>query len=179
MQQFILFFGLIFLSTTPWAESTGYPLQRVEDGDTLVVKIDGQPLRLQLLGIDAPEDVENPKLKKDMERTGLDKEVLLNLGRDATNHLKGLVVPGTGVTLSGDLNHKDRYGRILIIAYTPEGDSLNETMVENGYAITLGRYPMDEALQQQLTRLEAAAREGHHGLWGLKPDTMEAWSRRF
>lgn len=42
----------------------------IEDGDTLVAVIGGSRERLQLAGIDAPEDSDNAKLQRDLTRTG-------------------------------------------------------------------------------------------------------------
>ena len=99
MKIFTLFLSL-FLPLFPlWAAAPGYPLQKVEDGDTLVLDVGGQSTRLQLLGIDAPEDVVNPKLEIDLKRTGLSEEALLKLGRQASNHLRELVKPGQMIAL--------------------------------------------------------------------------------
>ena len=56
---------------------------RVKDADTLRVEVDGESYRIQLPGIDAPESVPNPKLLRDVERTGRDAETLLAMGRRA------------------------------------------------------------------------------------------------
>ena len=69
---------LLFTFSYPaMSASNLYPVKAVEDGDTLVVVAENQDVRIQLLGIDAPEDVPNPKLQKDLERTKLAEEVLI------------------------------------------------------------------------------------------------------
>jgi len=180
MKIFTLFLSLsLSLPLSPLSAATpSYPLQKVEDGDTLVVDMDGQSSRLQLLGIDAPEDVVNPKLEKDLERTGLSEETLLNLGRRASNHLRNLIKPGQMITLHGNLKQRDKYGRIPVIAFSPDGHSLNAAMIADGYAMVLGRYPLDKTLKQRYQTLEAAARAEKRGLWGTDPGTMQAWSGR-
>ncbi len=180
MKIFTLFLFLsLSLPLFPLGAATpGYPLQKVEDGDTLVVDMDGQSTRLQLLGIDAPEDVVNPKLKIDLERTGLSEETLLKLGRQASIHLRELVKPGQMIVLRGNLKQKDKYGRIPVIAFSPDGHSLNAAMIADGYAMVLGRYPLDKTLKQQYQALEAAASAEKRGLWGTNPGTMQAWSGR-
>ncbi|MEA3276993.1 MAG: hypothetical protein U9Q81_17250 [Pseudomonadota bacterium] len=62
----------------------------IEDGDTLIAEVDGVNERLQLAHIDAPEDADNAKLARDLQRTGLDRWVLLELGQTATGHLREL-----------------------------------------------------------------------------------------
>ena len=56
---------------------------QIEDADTLLVEVAGVSYRVQLPDIDAPENTANPKLQRDIERTGLDAEALLALGRQA------------------------------------------------------------------------------------------------
>lgn len=161
-----------------WAGAPGYPLQKVEDGDTLVIDLDGQPVRLQLLGIDAPEDVANPKLERDIKRTGLDQEALLHLGHEASNHLRSLIHTGDRVQIEGDLGKRDKYGRVPVVAFASDGRSLNATMIADGYAIVLGRYPLDVHRRQQYQQLETQAIKEQRGLWGSAHQAMRAWSGR-
>ena len=167
---------LFSLATPAWARNHTYTLTGVEDGDTILVTIDGKPRRLQLQGIDAPEDVENPKLQRDRERTGLGSEALLELGREATRHLKGLIAEDDPVRLEGNLNRRDRYGRTPVTAYGRNGLSLNEQMVADGYARLLTRYPLDPAFRERLTAEQERARTRRRGLWGEYPEAMQGWS---
>ncbi len=155
-----------------------YPVISVEDGDTIVVEIDGQPERLQLMGIDAPESVGNPKLQRDRQRTGLTSATLIDLGQEATRHLETMVSPGQRVTLEGGLQPHDKYGRIPTILYSPAGRPLSEAMVEDGFAVVLNRYPLPTELKQQLTEHEKSAATQERGLWNSHPKTMQAWSER-
>ncbi len=174
MKQILLILALLLPAFN--LPASDYQLQQVEDGDTLVLQIEGKPVRLQLQGIDAPEDVENPKLKRDQQRTGLPQRELLQLGSEATRHLRGLAHPGDRIRVEGDLQRKDKYGRIPVIAYASSGRSLNEAMVEDGYAIPLGRYPLDKAFKARINQLAEFARTGSYGLWGSAPRVMAAWS---
>ncbi len=159
---------LIFL-TAPlaWAGGVQAPLIDVEDGDTLLVMLNGLPTRIQLAGIDAPEDRPNPKFNLDRKRTGLPAETLLELGRKATLHLRELAPPGSTLFLEGDLHKKDKYGRIAVTVRTAEGRSINEQMVADGYARALG-HPTYLPLQ------EKAMRTGR-GLWGTAPQAARKW----
>lgn len=158
------------------AQQQAFVVQGVEDGDTLIVEISGEKARLQLTGIDAPEDVMNPKLQKDMERTGLDAGTLLQLGQAATAHLASLVPVGARVTVEGQLEKRDRYGRIPAIVHSASGASVNETMVATGYAVVLGRYPMEPGLKARLLDMQKNAVEQKRGLWGSHPQTTHSWS---
>ena len=153
-----------------------YQFISVEDGDTLVVEIGGSRERVQLIGIDAPEDVDNAKLQRDLQLTGLAKETLLQLGREATAHLKSLLADVKTVGLEADLKKRDRYGRIPVIAYTPGGISINEALVADGYAVVLGRYPLDPELKKRLVAAETDAIGKPSGLWSKHPAEAGIWS---
>ena len=60
----------------------------VEDADTLLMQVAGASYRIQLPGIDAPESVMNPKLQRDIGRTGLSADTLLPLGQAAVTGLQ-------------------------------------------------------------------------------------------
>jgi len=150
----------------------------IEDGDTLLVEVNSKAQRLQLLGIDAPEDVANPKLQRDQQRTGLDTDSLIAIGQAATRHLESLVAPGQMVKLEVDLRKRDKYGRIPAIAYDQKGRALNEAMVEDGYAVILDRYPLDTDFRDRLRHHEKNAIAEARGLWGTHRAATVAWSGR-
>ena len=176
-QQFVWLLGCLFLAAaSAHAQQEMVPVVGVEDGDTLVALVDGAETRLQLLGIDAPEDVENPKLLRDIQRTGLEPGPLTAIGSAATAHLNTLVAAGELVRLDGNLHARDRYGRVPVEAYLRTGRSLNEAMVQDGYAMVLSRAPLPKDLRNRLRRHEAEAIAEGRGLWGLDPVTTMAWS---
>ena len=157
------------------AEPVSYPLLQVEDGDTLVIQVNDRPARVQLLGMDAPEDIANPKLIRDVERTGISKELLLDLGRQSTLHLQQLTGSATNIVITGNLEHKDKYGRIPVVASLPGAEtSLNAIMVQQGYAVTLP----GSQIEPRMDQLEAQARKSGAGLWGSSPELMQSWSGR-
>lgn len=178
MNQPILYLLLTTLAigTVPgYAEETHYLVSAIEDGDTLVVEMDGQPERVQLLGIDAPENTNNPKLQRDVQRTGLGENQLLEIGNAAAAHLQSLVKPGDHIRIDDAKLRRDKYGRYTVIAYDAENRSLNQAMVEDGYAVVLGRYPLPALLKAGFEEAENSAREMGHGLWGRYPETTRAW----
>lgn len=172
----LLLAGLMLSSFVIHAEpGTPYPLVEVEDGDTIAIRVNGETKRLQLAGIDAPEDVANPKLTKDLERTGLSAAHLLALGQAATAHLKQLASPGDRVTVVGDLDSQDKYGRIPVFAYR-DGLSLNAAMVADGYAVVLARAPLAVDIKAELNALQQQAQQGKQGLWGSHYSEAMLWS---
>lgn len=76
-------------------------LERVVDGDTIVVSLDGRSEKVRLIGIDAPESV-HPDASRN---TGQ--------GDEASAYLKSLVSPGQTLYLQKDVSDTDRYGRLL------------------------------------------------------------------
>lgn len=148
----------------------------VEDGDTLIVGIAGENQRLQLAFIDAPEDSDNAKLRHDVTRTGLEAETLLKLGKDATEHLRGLTEGNGPFQIRYDPGLRDRYGRIVAEVSDPAGRPLGAAMVADGFARVLEpRASAEPAPPPALTDLETGAREAGRGIWGAYSDQAKAW----
>jgi endonuclease YncB( thermonuclease family) len=147
----------------------------IEDGDTLLVELNGKSERLQLAGIDAPETVENAKLKHDINRSGLPQAKLLILGQLATDHLGTLIKIGDQLQLIGQLGEQDRYGRITAQVRNSNALSLSELMVADGYAMALRRHAKSRTLKDQLIKLEQQAINQNFGLWGKQRPEAIAW----
>ncbi|MCF6355946.1 MAG: thermonuclease family protein [Candidatus Polarisedimenticolaceae bacterium] len=170
--------AVLLIASVASAETRSLVVEKIEDGDTIVVMLNGKPERLQLQGIDAPEDVENAKLQRDIKVTGLEPAVLLPLGRAATRHLQSLVKPGDTLQVSGHFGQRDRYGRILVVAEDAAGRSLNERMVQDGYAVVTRYGVMEAALKAQLERAESEAIASKRGLWREASEVAQNWSGR-
>jgi len=173
-----LLFVLLLAVTGASAETLSLVIEKVEDGDTIVATLKGKPERLQLQGIDAPEDVENAKLQRDIKVTGLDSATLLPLGVAATRHLRTLLKPGDIVQVSGSFDQRDRYGRILVVAVEGSGRSLNERMVNDGYAVVTHYGVIEAGLKARLEKLESEAIASKRGLWGESAEAALIWSGR-
>ncbi|MFP3960223.1 MAG: thermonuclease family protein, partial [Spirochaetaceae bacterium] len=79
-----------------------------------------------------------------------------------------------GLPVIVEVIDRDRYGRLVGEVVLPDGESLNEALVEAGYAWWYRRYaPEDEALR----RLEEEAREAERGLWAAE-DPVAPWEWR-
>jgi micrococcal nuclease len=69
------------------------------------------------------------------------------------------------VRLVGDVEQRDRYGRLLAYVYRePDGAFVNARLVRDGYARTLTIAP-NVAHAHELADLARAARRAHRGLW--------------
>jgi len=160
--------ALLLAAANAAAATLEAPLIDVEDGDTLLVMLEGKPTRIQLAGIDAPEESPNPKFNLDRKRTGLPTETLLDLGRRATLHLRELAPPGTALVLTGDPRARDRYGRIVMEVKRGDGLSLNAAMVRDGFARAL-HAPAYLPLQKE-------AMKAGKGIWGAAPEAARKWA---
>ena len=124
-------------------------VERVVDGDTIVVRVDGRSERVRYIGVDTPESV----------KPGARVQCF---GKAAAAENRRLV-GGREVRLSYDAEAHDRYGRLL--AYVWRGDTLiNAELVRLGYGKPLEIAP-NLAHAAELRRLAVAARRAHRGLW--------------
>jgi micrococcal nuclease len=96
-------------------------VERVVDGDTVDVTIDGAVQRVRLLNIDTPETVD-PELPVQC------------LGPEATELLKGLLPAGAAVTLEYDEERTDRFDRTLAGVFTADGTLVNAEIARQGLA---------------------------------------------
>ena len=69
---------------------------------------------------------------------------------------------------------RDQYGRLVGVVELPNGDSLNEALVEAGLAWWYRRYAPDDAT---LEKLEERAREAGRGLWS-DSEVVAPWDWR-
>lgn len=172
MNRITVFLMACGIATCAWAQPREMVPQQIdiEDGDTLLVTVADQTYRVQLIGIDAPEDTDNPKLRHDIQRSGLTAEVLLALGHSATAALGDLLPAYRPYRALIDTDAPDRYGRFPGDLVAPDGRRLSTGLVAAGYAVPLADASVE--LQAQLT----AARAAGVGLWGRQRATTAAWS---
>ncbi len=170
----IYLLGVLYCSGA-LAKPLPYKLLKIEDGDTIVIEFKDAESRIQLSGIDAPENTRNAKLKLDIKRTGLDATTLRMMGRAATAYLQSLLPPGSTVMVDANMDEQDKYGRIPAIVSTPNGLQVNKALVENGYAVVLTRYPLDVEFKTHLQHKQIQAQKNHRGLWGQYPKAMKIW----
>jgi micrococcal nuclease len=123
----------------------------VMDGDTVEVMRGGVAVRVRLDGIDCPEKRQafGTRAKQFTSRAAFGKRVeVLDKGQD-------------------------RYGRTLGEIILPDGSSLNQQLIAEGYAWWYWKYSDD----QELKRLQAEAREAMKGLWS-DPNVIPPWMFR-
>lgn len=138
---------------TPLGSAT---IQRVVDGDTIVVALSGRDtVSVRLIGIDAPEtyagSTEEPEC----------------YAEEATSFLRDRLPEHTVVSLTPDPTQDlyDRYGRLL--AYVTEGTELiNERLITEGAAREYTYQGNAYEHQGRFIQAESVAQENKKGLWG-------------
>lgn len=131
----------------PFDSARAYVVQRVVDGDTLVLA-GGE--RVRLLGVDTPE-TKHP-----------DKPVEW-LGPEAADFTR-TAVEGKEVRLQFDRERQDRYGRVLAYVYR-DGQMLNEELIRSGYSRAETRFPYSSQMKRRFEKAEEEARLQRRGLW--------------
>ncbi|HYT26189.1 MAG TPA: thermonuclease family protein [Actinomycetota bacterium] len=145
---------------TPAAERRSWPgpppgaatalVERVVDGDTFVAVVGGRRDRVRVIGVDTPETVAPGR---PVER----------YGRQASAFAKHWLT-GATVRLAGDVESRDRYGRLLAYVWLADGTFWNALLAAEGYGQQL-TIPPNLAFAELLGRLVAEARSHHRGLW--------------
>lgn len=150
---FILLATSLFVFLFPTSPEEAH-LVRVVDGDTLVVKHEGEEKRLRLLGIDTPESVHPDKTKNKIE------------GDIASDYVENLLHPGMKLYLERDQSDTDRYKRMLRYVYLSEeknmDNMLNAILLREGLA-KVSIYPPDNKYERQFINLEVEAQENEKG----------------
>ena len=129
---------------------TAYSVSRVVDGDTVVLLIDGSPVKVRLIGVDTPETVHPSR-------------PVQHYGKEASAFTRNLL-RGESVYLKYGLERTDRYGRLLAYLYrAPDGLFVNAEIVRQGYGHAYVQFPFEH--MDRFVALQARAREASKGLW--------------
>lgn len=139
-------------STVPSPNRTVVPatLVRVVDGDTAIVKLQRQEIRVRLYGIDAPEK-STP------------------FGPAATKALRSLV---EGEDLELEVVTQDSYERLVARIWVGNED-VNAAMIDKGYAWAYRHYLDELPDAPAYCELEADARSARRGVWAAPPAEWE------
>lgn len=133
----------------PAARSETVPVERVVDGDTLLVYYEGRKEYVRYIGIDTPESAIPDRPEE-------------CFGPEAAALNSALVSGGT-VRLEFDRELRDRFGRLLAYVYA-DGLLVNAELLRRGYAETM-TIPPNDSRSDRFDRLERDARNADRGLW--------------
>ena len=129
-------------------------VDRVVDGDTIVVRFAGRTEKVRVLGANTPETV-SPKVGVEC------------YGPESSAYTHSHLPPGTRVTLETDVVTRDKYGRLLAYVYVG-GRRFEDDLLRLGYARLL-IIPPNGAYARQMFEEEMEARAARRGLWGACP----------
>lgn len=135
---------------TPSSNRYLFNVKQVYDGDTLVLE---NNQRVRLLGINTPEISSR---YREAEPGGI----------EARDWLKKQLSENQ-VYLQYDTEKRDRYDRLLAYAWTPDGDFINEKLLQNGWA-ALTLKPPNLQYADQLIAAQKQAMKQQQGIWGDK-----------
>jgi micrococcal nuclease len=148
----------LILTTTIWSQGTDfseltpYQVSRIVDGDTVVLLVDGAPVKVRLIGVDTPETVHPQKPVE-------------YYGKEASTFTKNLL-RGESVYLVYGQERLDRYGRTLGYLYrAPDGLFVNAEIIRQGYGHAYTKYPFREDLMEEFRGLQKHAMDAGKGLW--------------
>lgn len=127
-------------------------VERVVDGDTIRVRLDGRQETVRYIGVDTPET----------KKPGTPVECF---GKRASAENERLV-EGERVRLEAGAEPRDRYGRLLAYVHRePDDVFVNERLLRGGFARTLTIAPNDR-YEGRFRLAEARAQGARAGLWG-------------
>ena len=171
----------VFLGAiTSLVSAETFTVKKVIDGDTLQLS-NGKTV--QLIGIDAPENVANQKAKMFAKNSGKKVKDVIALGERSAKFTKGLT-EGKEVRLEYDVVTESKSGELYAYVYevstyrgnksvtAPEGVELangnevflNATILKSGYATPLG-VPPNVKYVQLFKELSLDAIKNKRGLW--------------
>lgn len=129
-----------------------YDVAKVVDGDTLDVMIEGQKLRIRLIGINTPETVDP---RKSVEC----------FGKEASDKAKEILA-GKKVFLEADASQTDRdkYDRLLRYVFLEDGTNFGLLMIREGYAYEY-TYDAPYKYQKEFKAAQKEASDAGKGLW--------------
>ena len=134
--------------------SAGLPavVERVIDGDTIIVRVQDKTETIRLLGIDTPEKAGGPRPAE-------------CFGAEASARLAELLPPQTPVLLRRDLESREQYSRLLAFVHrASDGLFLNLAMLEDGFATPLFFAP-NRSEEEPFTAAGDTARREWVGFW--------------
>lgn len=147
-------------STTSGVQLGYYKVVRFDDGDTLVVNMEGNQETIRMIGVDTPE-TKDPR------------KPVQCFGQAASDFTKSLI-GNNPIRLEADPQNtnRDRYDRLLRYVYMPDGRLVNSEIIKHGYGFAYTSFPFGK--KDEFKQYENEARESSKGLWaGCQPKLNE------
>lgn len=133
-----------------------YHVTQFDDGDTIIVDMNGREEKIRFIGVDTPE-TKDPR------------KPVQCFGKAASAFTKDLI-GSQPVRLESDPSdtNRDRYGRLLRYVYLPDGRLVNLEIIRQGFGFAYVSFPVEKI--EAFKAAQAEARAANRGLWaGCKP----------
>lgn len=129
-------------------------VEKVVDGDTLKVSVNGKSETVRLLLVDTPESVHPSK-------------PVQPYAVEASNFVKGQLPEGKKVELELDAGERDKYRRLLAYVWVDE-TMLNERLLEKGYARVAYVFEPNTKYVDRFREIQKKAQEQELNIWSLE-----------
>ena len=142
-----------------------YTVNHFIDGDTISVTMNGKAQTIRFIGVDTPE-------------THKPHTPVQCYGEQAAAFTKAHIqAQGNRVRLQADpvSDNRDVYGRLVRYVYLPDGQLLDELLIQNGEGFAYTYYPFTKS--GNFSRAQTEAQASKKGLWGACKPYQEAGSR--
>jgi len=129
-----------------------YQVVSFDDGDTIVVDMQGRKEQIRFIGVDTPE-TKDPR------------KPVQCYGKEASIFTKQ-IIGEQPVRLEADpkSSNRDRYDRLLRYVYLPNGTLLNQLLVSEGYGFAITGFPFTK--MEEFINAQEHAKSNQKGLWG-------------
>lgn len=151
----------VLMLTACQEESDRIPavVEKVVDGDTLKVSVNGKSETVRLLLVDTPESVHPSK-------------PVQPYAVEASNFVKEQLPEGKKVELELDAGERDKYQRLL--AYVWIGETmLNEYLLEKGYARVAYVFEPNTKYVDRFREIQKKAQEQELNIWSIENYTTD------
>lgn len=129
-----------------------YKVVKFDDGDTIVVDMNGTKETVRFIGVDTPE-VKDPR------------KPVQCFGHAASAFTKQLIGDHpVRLEADPDNTNRDRYNRLLRYIYLPDGTLVNAEIIKQGYGFAYTSFPFTK--KAEFKNYENEARQNNKGLWG-------------
>jgi micrococcal nuclease len=153
--------GIVWLPAAAQTQQVDAFVERVVDGDSLRVRLDGRDESVRLIGVDAPE-LSHPHRPVEF------------LAAEATEFMRDLTAERRVRLVADSLTgERDEYGRLLRYVYLEDGRLLNGLLIRSGHAYAFTRRPFEQ--EQRFLALEEQARRSGLGIWADDGLAELAW----
>ena len=164
-----LFFFCSFFTAESFPQTQGI-IDKIVDGDTFYITINGISEKVRLIGIDTPESRKVGRVEDQAERMGIPLEELIMKGKEATAMVSSIMAAGDTVDIEMDIRKRDQYGRLLVYIHLKDGRMLNEEIVKAGYAFVKTITP-NVKYAERILKAYQEARENESGMWNPESKT--------